>query len=185
MVWEALDHEGVGAGRSSWTVGGQPLPFTPIDDVAVTRDLLHQAPHRALHRHVPQLMHLRAAYEGGLGRPRAELAAIPVERIPGRLVLHAGGSDALWPSDTMGAAVVRRRRLADIDGDELTVHPGAGHLLRWPLVPTRPDRLGGLLFGGDPAAQAEAHARIAESVLAVVGGRPMGAAPPVSAPRGR
>jgi hypothetical protein len=174
VVWEALDHEGVGAGRSSWSVGGQPLPFTPIDDVAITRDLLHQAPRRAVHRHLPQLMHLRAAYEGGLARPRAELAAIPVERIRGGLVLHAGGSDALWPSDAMAAAILRRRRHSGIDGDVLALHPGAGHLLRWPLVPTRPDRLGGLLFGGDPVAQAEAHAEVAASVLALVGGRPIG-----------
>lgn len=173
VVWEALDHEGVGAGRSSWSVGGLPLPFTRIDDVAITRDLLRQAPRRAVHRHVPQLMHLRAAYEGGLARPRAELAAIPVERIRGGLVLHAGGSDALWPSDAMAAAILRRRRHAGIDGDVLAVHPGAGHLLRWPLVPTRPDRLGGLLFGGDPVAQAEAHAEVAESLLALVGGRPI------------
>jgi len=185
VVWEAIDEEGVGTGRSSWTVGGQPLPFTPIDDVAVTRDLLRQAPRRAVHRHVPQLMHLRAAYEGGLARPRAELAAIPVERITGRLVLHAGGSDALWPSDAMGAAIVRRRRLAGREDDQLVVHPGAGHLLRWPLVPSRPDRLGGLLFGGDPAAQAEAHAALARSVLHVVGGRPLAEpAPSATGPSG-
>jgi hypothetical protein len=185
VVWEALDADGMGTGRSSWTVAGQPLPFAPIDDVAITRDLLHQAPRRAVHRDLPQLMHLRAAYEGGLRGAAATDAAVPSERIAGRLVLHAGGADALWPSDVMAAALVERRRAAGIDGDTVVVHPGAGHLLRWPLVPTSPDRLGGLLFGGDPADQAAAHAAMAASVLSVLGGRPLGAPTGPAAATGR
>jgi dienelactone hydrolase len=172
-VWEALDAEGMGTGRSSWTVGGTALPFASVDDVAITRDLLHQAPRRALHRDLPQLMHLRAAYVGGLATAAAQAAAIPSEQIAGRLVLHAGGDDALWPADQMARALLDRR--TDRTDDELTVHPGAGHLLRWPVVPTRPDQLGGLVFGGDPAGQAAAHVALARSVLSAVGGRPLGA----------
>jgi hypothetical protein len=173
-VWEALSSDGTGTGRSSWTVGGAGLPFASVDDVAITRELFHEAPRRGLHPHLPQVMHLRAAYEGGLAAAAAA-STIPVERVSARLVLHAGTADALWPSDAMATAMVERRRGAGVEGDRVVLHEGAGHLLRWPVVPTSPDRLGGLVFGGTPDAQAAAHEGLARSVLAALGGRELGA----------
>lgn len=186
VVWEALDAEGTGTGRSSWTVAGAPLPWVAIDDVAVTRDLLAQSARRMVHRHLPQRMHLRAAYEGGLASPEAAAARVPVERIQAPVVLHAGGADALWPSDLMGREILDRRRAAGTGADDhLVVHPGAGHLLRFPLLPVRPFELDGMAFGGSAAEQAAAQAALAADLVERLGGPRRDAEEPVVGTDGR
>lgn len=172
VVWEALADDGSPTGRSSWTVTGAPLPFVGVDDVAVDRDLLRSARRSVLHRHAPHLMHLRAAYEGGLAGPAAAAATIPVERITGRIHLVAGGADALWPSDAMAKLVVERRKAHGRTDDDVAVLPGAGHLLRTPLVPVRPFNSGGIVFGGEPAAQAAAQRAVGDALLHAAGAQP-------------
>ena len=171
VVWESMTEDGSPTGRSSWTAGGSPLPFAPVDSVAVDRDLWRTAVTHLRDRHAPRLMHLRAAYEGGLAGPRAEEAAIAVERIDAPLHLFAGAADALWPSVAMGRAIVARRREHGREGDELTVFEGAGHLLRLPSIPVRPFTTGPIDLGGEPAAHAAAQAALGRMLPEIVSRR--------------
>jgi hypothetical protein len=146
------------------------LPFVAVDDVAIDRDLFRSSLHHAVHRHAPQLMHLHAAYAGGLRRPEAEGAAIPVERIGGRVVLVAGGADALWPSGDMARAIAGRRRAAGRTEDEVVELPGAGHLLRTPLIPVRPFTTGGIDLGGEAAGHAAGQAELGRLLVRTFAG---------------
>ena len=78
--------------RSSWSEGGQPLPWLSYDFSRGFTSIL-------------------ALYEGALTtaaqHPEAE---IPVERINGPVLLISGRDDKLWPSSAMSDAVVARLR---------------------------------------------------------------------------
>lgn len=56
----------------------------------------------------------------------AELAAIPVERIGGEVVLVAGGDDKVWPSVTCATRIAQRRGHHNLATSVVT-HPSAGH----------------------------------------------------------
>ncbi len=78
--------------RSSWSEGGQPLPWLGYDFSRGFTTIL-------------------ALYEGALANaaqhPEAE---IPVERINGPVLLISGRGDRMWPSSAMSDAVVARLR---------------------------------------------------------------------------
>ncbi|MDH2416833.1 acyl-CoA thioester hydrolase/BAAT C-terminal domain-containing protein [Nocardioides sp. CER19] len=139
VVWAALGD--ARPQRSSWTRGGEPLPFVPYDDGWEP--------------------------EGGEGPPsyvdmycqsletyadRVPAARIPVERITGEVVLAAGGDDALWPS-VLFAEQVRRRREATGRGTTVVTHAEAGHRVLLPGETATPPRRD-LAHGGTPAADA-------------------------------
>jgi ABC-type amino acid transport system permease subunit len=63
----------------------------------------------------------------------------------------------------------RRRGMTPSQPDRLVVLPGAGHLLRPPLLPTAGAWLDGIAFGGRPGEMAVGHARLWEDVLAFLG----------------
>jgi dienelactone hydrolase len=70
-----------------------------------------------------------------------EKALIPVERIPGPVLLVAAGADKIWPSGAMARALSERLRAhGDPHGHQLVLYPEAGHSLGY-LVPSLPPSL--------------------------------------------
>ncbi|OBQ63701.1 acyl-CoA thioesterase [Mesorhizobium loti] len=106
--------------RSSWTLKGVPLPFVPTD------------PNWKV-SHVDGLVSYRGLFEHCLAsfKQDADRAAIPVEVISAKIVLVAGGDDALWPSLDFARSIVRRRE--DVGKlTRLVSDPDAGHRLLLP-----------------------------------------------------
>jgi len=61
----------------------------------------------------------------------ATSAAIPVEHIDAKVLLVAGGDDALWPSEA-SARVIAARRAAANRPTSIVIHPHAGHRVLLP-----------------------------------------------------
>jgi hypothetical protein len=152
VVWAALTDER--PQRSSWTSGGEPLPFVPYDDgwVADTDP--------------PEYAGL---YERSLvtHADRVPAARIPVERVAGEVVLVAGGDDRLWPSLAFAEEVLRCRRLHGLP-TTLVSHPSAGHRVRLPGE--RPPPASRLVHGGTPDADAALGEQLWPTLVRLVGG---------------
>ena len=99
VVWAALSQER--PQRSSWTRGGEPLPFVPYDD--------DWEPDT-------DPVEFVGMYEQSLETyaDRVPAARIPVERIAGEVLLVAGGDDRLWPSCDFAERIVARRSAAGL-----------------------------------------------------------------------
>jgi hypothetical protein len=123
--------------HSSWTRGGEPLPFVPYDDEA---EPVGDPP--AFTPVYAQSLRTHA--------DRVAAATIPVERFFGDVLLVAGGDDQVWPSLTSARAVQARRRALDLP-TTLVTHPGAGHRV---LLPGEAVASGGqrMARGGTEAA---------------------------------
>lgn len=133
LVWAALSSERPQG--SSWTSGGEPLPFVPYDDDWTTDT------------DPPEYLEL---YEHCLEKyaDRVPAARIPVERIAGEVLLVAGGDDRLWPSLDFAEQIQRRQPRARI-----VSHPEAGHRVIFPgETPPAPSHMA---HGGTPEADAE------------------------------
>ncbi|WP_406135670.1 acyl-CoA thioester hydrolase/BAAT C-terminal domain-containing protein [Streptomyces sp. NBC_01089] len=161
VVWANL---GAGADgrsypfRSSWSHHGVPLPFTPYDAAHLPRqDGTGPVGFRALYEHSARTFAAQAA-----------AAAIPVERTPARVVLVAGGADAMWPSLEYAYELQRRIRKS---GGEVTVvsDPGAGH---HPLLPGEPELAGEPVYaiGGGPGPDAALGAAAWPHILSALNG---------------
>jgi dienelactone hydrolase len=144
-----------------WTWRGEALPFAPLP---LKRFMWSSAfPVAALKRPVMFVNLFRAALRN---RAAAERAAIPIERVSGRVLLISGGDDHLWPAAEMAEALVARaKREGSAHAVEHLNFPRAGHMLRYPWLPTtsrfsRNKHLRGarFSFGGEAAADAEAQA---------------------------
>ncbi len=110
VAWQGINFANYADVQSSWSVGGQPLPYLAYDTSApftsvldlYQRSLKHAAEH-------PE-------------------AAIPVERIAGPVLLLSAKDDTLWPSSAMSDAVIAR---LDARGfrfrHEHIAYPDAGH----------------------------------------------------------
>jgi hypothetical protein len=136
--------------RSSWTREGRPLPFVAYDDSWATSS------------EPPAYVGL---YESSLARfaDRAVGAAIPVERIPGTVLVSSGGDDQVWPSATFAQQIAERRHgLPTISLHE----PLAGHRAPWPGE--EPPPAGGMARGGGPEADAALGRRAWDGLLAVL-----------------
>ena len=103
--------------RSSWSLGGVPLPFLacPPDVVPVFTEFgLRTDVFCDVSRH---------------GRQEVDAARIPVERSTGPLLLLSGDDDHMWPAASMSDEIVRRMENHG-RGDDVTsvVYAGAGHV---------------------------------------------------------
>jgi len=117
VVWEGWGLEMVEAEgtRSSFSFGGEPLPFMPYRGFVEGLLAGPAADLRAIHAN------------GRLDHPEKEAAArIPVENYPGDLLLIAGGKDAQWDSAAAAGNIVRSRIPASRETLAL-VYPDAGH----------------------------------------------------------
>ncbi|WP_170286097.1 acyl-CoA thioester hydrolase/BAAT C-terminal domain-containing protein [Nocardioides rubriscoriae] len=154
VVWAALSTDR--PQRSSWTRGGEPLPFVPYDDdwVSTTDPVEH-------HDH----------YLSALARfaDRVPAARLPVERIAGEVVLTAGGDDRLWPSIHFCDEIALRREAAGLTTTVIT-HPAAGHRV---LLPGEsPPTTSHLVHGGSDAADAELGVLLWMHLARVLGADP-------------
>lgn len=92
-------------------------------------------------------------------------AAIPVEHIAGPMLLISGGDDHVWPAKQMAEAIVARlKEHKFVDTVEHLHYPHAGHLLRYPYLPTtardsRHEHLHGARFSFGGTARADAQAQ--------------------------
>lgn len=91
-------------------------------------------------------------------------AGIPVEQIRAPVLLVSASDDAVWPSEAMSEAVVRRLEARGFEYAAKHVrNAGAGHLLRLPYTPatTTASRMPNfdlrVAFGGKPEATAQAR----------------------------
>jgi dienelactone hydrolase len=143
-----------------WTWRGEPLPFAPLP---LKRFMWQSAfPVAVMKRPVMFVNLFRAALRN---RAAVERAAIPVEKIGGPVFLVSGGDDHLWPAGEMAEALVTRAKRHKFPHAIEHLHfPRAGHMLRYPHLPTtsrfsRNKHLRGarFSFGGDAAADAEAQ----------------------------
>ena len=145
----------------SWTWQGSPVPFAPLP----LRGFMWRSaiPVAALRRRVM----FRNLFRAGLrNREAIERASIPVERIRGPLLLISGGDDHLWPAAEMSEAIVARlKRNGFAHSVEHLHYPLAGHMLRYPYLPTTSRESGNthlrgakFSFGGTPEADADAQA---------------------------
>lgn len=157
VVWQGIDFSTQRPPvRSSWSLGGEPLPFVPYpEDV-------HPA-------HGERGMSLLPIYERGLDRIAGDAPVIPVERAVGPLLLVSGGDDRMWPAERMCRMLVDRMRANGRARDvQHLSFPTAGHVL-FPYdaggaPPPLPFDL-----GGSAGAAAEAHAIAWPQVVRALG----------------
>ena len=129
LVFEGIDREGThpaGLPMSSWSKGGQPLPYLPYP------------PHwTAMFAGPPPFLlmpvHRRAMTDASQGTLAA--ATIPAERVRGPVLLVTGGDDQVWNAYELSLVAQRRREEAGLPVRHLS-HPQAGHFLSVPGLPT-------------------------------------------------
>jgi len=133
VAWEGQHEHDDDPQRSKWTWQGKPVPFVPLDRGWVPTD-------------EPSYVELYRRSRRAAGKAAVRAAAIPVEEIPGEVVLVVGGDDQVWDSAAAARAIVARRSGAGL-GTALVEDPLAGHAVVLPGEEApdagRPYRLGG------------------------------------------
>lgn len=156
VAWEGWGLETVEAEgtRSSFSFGGQPLPFMPYR--GFVEGLMAG----------PGVADMRAIHQNGRAdHPGREAEArIPVEAYSGPLIVIAGEMDAQWDSASAARAIVAAREAAGLETTAL-VYPEAGHDLVGDGGPRESPR-----SGGKPEANAAARADAWPQVTALLAG---------------
>jgi dienelactone hydrolase len=123
-VWEGLSQKYFSPDyvpRSSWSLGGKPLPFVPFNSLPEDKDKELKG----------ELNSYVALHERALAQtdPAAiERAAIPVENINAPLLLVSGTLDQTWPADEFCRAIVARLQKTRFSFEIKHVrHQDAGH----------------------------------------------------------
>jgi uncharacterized protein len=141
--------------RSSWTWGGEPLPFVASDPYwkREFRD---------------GLLSYRGLFERSLRRFASEVdaATIPVETMQAKVILVAGGDDALWPSELFARSIAARLAAAGKSAS-LIFRPEAGHRVLLPGETTR--RSTRHAHGGRDAADMALGRAAWETIAALIG----------------
>lgn len=154
-------HRDTGEIIPCWISKGDAVPFVPLP----MREFMWRSavPVVVLRRPVM----FRNLFRAGLrNRAAIERAAIPVERIGGPVMLISGGDDHVWPAAEMSGQIVERLKRHDFaHAVEHLNYPRAGHMLRYPYLPTTQRdarnpylRNARYSFGGTPEADADAQA---------------------------
>lgn len=105
---------------SSWTRNGAPTPFVHYDVSAFPAQIGGPVSYWRY-------------FERSLERFADEIptATIAIEKARARVILVAGGDDALWPSDLFARTLAQRREAAG-NPHVLLIHPKAGHRVLLP-----------------------------------------------------
>jgi len=141
-VTQGLDQRDV---ASSWTHAGEELPYVAFSDgrdFGAAMGLMGASV-------FGYPLHLRPAYEAALAAPASADKRIDLTRVPGEVLIFAGGDDQLWPSD----AAARRFAEERPERTEVHVYDGAGHVFDVPG-----DYAEGMRMGGSAEANAVAKA---------------------------
>lgn len=154
VVWQGFSQAApwrmLTTSNSTWSQGGQPLPFLPYTDDYRGGDRVN--------------LYRLSLDQNLASHPQA---VIPVERARGPMLLVCGEVDSMWPSCDMSRSV--KERSTQKGGPEVTVltYPQAGHMLFGPPTATDSEfygRLGAL--GGTPETNNAAAADSWPKVLA-------------------
>ncbi len=150
VTWAGV--RGDGSQTSHWTLGGEPVPFVPFDE--------DWEPHDDPPAFVGLYEQSRERFAG-----QSVAAAIAVERIE-RVILIAGGDDAVWPSLAMARAIEARRTQHDMP-TTLVSGQLAGHRA---VLPGEPVVSGGMRMrrGGTEVADRRLGAAAWEHVRALL-----------------
>jgi len=140
VVFSGIDFRNSQPG-SSWTSGGQPLPWAPA------RPGLHEV-RNSLRFLMRRPLIFGPSYTKALAQAPEE-AVIAVEQIDAPILLVSGSDDQVWPSSLMSNQIVARRRskLQDARVTNL-VFDGAGHGITYNLWPSGGKRTGMFFRGG-------------------------------------
>lgn len=154
LVWQ--DISTTGTPTSSWTDGGEPIPYLETRGFAGEEDGNRR---------------IRDLYENGLeGATGSEIeaATIAVEETDGPILCISGGDDGLWRSTHLSDIAMKRLRDAeDAPSSEHLAYDDAGHLIFPPYRPTAGRRaIEGRLYGGTPEGYARADVGSWPAVLA-------------------
>lgn len=90
VVWQGINFTNYAEVKSTYSLGGQPVPFLPYDTKGAFVSILDL---------------YQRSLKGFDAHPNA---VIPVERIAGPVLLLSGKSDGLWPSSEMSDQVMAR-----------------------------------------------------------------------------
>jgi len=159
------------AEAASWTRAGRSLPYAPVPMARFRWECLF----RLL---TSQPVAFRRLYDLALrNREAVQLAAIPVERICGPVLLISGSDDQVWPSGEMSRMIMERLAAKGFPYPfEHLCCEGAGHSFRGPYSPatvvrtTHPGVPGEILLGGGPAANARGGRKSWEKMLGFLDG---------------
>ena len=144
-----------------WTWRGEPVPFAPLP----LRSFMFRSVVPVAVARRPVMF--RNLFRAGLrNREAIAQAAIPVEQIGGPIMLISGGDDHVWPAAEMCEAILARLTNHRFPhAVEYRNYPHAGHMLRYPYLPTtsrqsrnRHLRNARFSFGGAASADADANA---------------------------
>lgn len=162
MAWDSGGREKrTGERIPAWMSEGRAIPSAPLP----LRGFLWRSAFPVMAMKRPVMF--RNLFLAGLRNSEAaDEAAIPVERVNGPVLLVSGGDDHVWPAKQMADAIVARLKKRSFRHEVEHLHyASAGHLLRYPHLPTTArssghEHLRGakLSFGGSAAADAEAQA---------------------------
>ncbi|MGH9717448.1 MAG: acyl-CoA thioester hydrolase/BAAT C-terminal domain-containing protein [Candidatus Acidiferrales bacterium] len=162
VAWDSGGHDkNTGDGIPAWTWRGEAVPAAPLP----LRSFMWRSAFPVVAMRRPVMF--RNLFRAGLrNRDAVARAAIPVEQISGPICLISGGDDHVWPAEEMAGAIVSRLKERGFQHAVERFHyPSAGHLLRYPHLPTtvresRHQHLRGarFSFGGSARADAEAQA---------------------------
>lgn len=122
VVWQGFDFNSTDMSKfsSSWSDGGQPVPFVKYKLLSWYQWFSADALTRMY----------RQSWEQSATYPNA---AIPVDRVKAQLLLICGGQDMIWPSCDMAGAA--KQRFATVGGRIaiLLAYPDAGHWAFGPI----------------------------------------------------
>lgn len=153
LVWQGIPAGAAAAPKSTWSLGGAPVPYMPYDPT-VRFDFARY------------MESIYALYAGALPTVDAHLdAMIPVERINGPVLLISGRNDAMWPSTVMSDMVVERLRAKGFGHPvEHLAYENAGHAVSSPpALPSTsgyPDEAVGGTAAGNIAGRADMWPRL-------------------------
>lgn len=135
--------------RSSWTLGGEPLPFVRFAD-----------PHPAEMSQMAGFFFGEPTAVGHIFYERAlqdeaavAAASIAVEKINGPVMVISGTDDRLWPSTRLAEMVIERLEAHDHPfHHEHLRYEGAGHMILMPNSEPEPSRMERFEVGGSKEA---------------------------------
>jgi dienelactone hydrolase len=152
VVWDGWG-PGVELGkRSTFSVGGKPLPFIPL--------MGYEEEMRGYERNEPVIMR-RTFERGRIARPDlAAKARVPVERIRAPVMVIGAYDDQMWPSGQMAQNIVERRAETGLETEALLYREAGHSLYDTGYSPTTGYNAGLRKSGGTPEANAKAQAEV-------------------------